>query len=291
LPSKTQFFSDLAQSVPLSAWRMHKESGHFNPDISEAFRDYRLDIEELYEADRPANPGRQGVLEHVLVVAARVDVMGQLLELSQEMRAKLRTAAILHDAGKYEERLVMLYAQRQGISEWDAYLQAGTRSVIAMNQLGLHKDVISIANAAGHTSIPTAREYLKCEQLTDTQKSWLALHYIDDITRGSASIQPASIHPQTSILENDLDRRMDMNRANPAYANLNKEGMHREGFAMPTFDAQQEVGHAVEQRLFAMITAEKLCSVAALKTLPVPAQLPEIIDQLVQSHFQLPAVS
>jgi hypothetical protein len=60
---------------------------------------------------------------------------------------------------------------------------------------------------------------------------------------------------------------------------------------MPTFDAQQEVGHAVEQRLFAMITAEKLCSVAALKTLPVPAQLPEIIDQLVQSHFQLPAVS
>lgn len=290
LPTKTQFFSDLAQSVPLTAWRMHKESGHFD---TPRMHHYRAELEQRYEADKPANPGRQGVLEHVLVVAARVHELGVIVDLSADMKKKLQTAAILHDAGKYEERLLMQHAKSESTSEWDAYDQAGARTWTNINNEGFDSDIVHISMAAGHTSIPEARYILSKENLSEADIAWLALHYVDDITRGSAPIDPAFINAETGYLENDLDKRMNMNRANSAYQNLNNEGVSRDGFNMPTFDAQQEVGHAVERRLFNMIGIERLRAIVAtilhsdesLEEMMQPVRLPEIIDRLVHSRF------
>lgn len=296
LPNKTEFFDHIAQSAPLSAWRMHKESGHFNTEKSARFKRYRKEIEEQYSADAPAKPGRQGVLEHVLVVAARTDELAQLLQMSDDMRQKLRAASILHDAGKYEERLMMLQAQQEGTSQWDAYDFAATRSWVNMRDTGLDEDIVEIAGAAGHATIPDAKFYMdELDHLTEKQLAWLALHYVDDFTRGSESVAPASLNTETGSPENDLDRRMEMNRKNPAYDALNQEGLKREGFHQLTFDVQQTVGHRVEQLLLNEIVSRYTLHSAiesvlrdgeSIDDLMGPVHLPEIIDRLVQSRYQ-----
>ncbi|RJR13510.1 hypothetical protein C4585_01920 [Candidatus Parcubacteria bacterium] len=251
---KGKFFSALALHVK-EALALHKKEGLW--ERKEGKRDWG------------------NVSEHCLVEIARVEEFAQLLGVSEQTRKKLVLAAALHD---YYKRREVEYARTNG-KNWAALDVAGEGSVAGMRETGFSEDVIEIVNSVGHTSLLKTQGLLKNkkEELNEHQLAYLVMHYVDDYTSGSNWADPLQQKEDGTIV-NAFDKRMEKNVQNKDYQIRNEEGRARFD-GRTTFDAQYEIGAAVEKRL-AEILSEKTGEVWD------PKLIPEKIDARIKERIR-----
>lgn len=212
------------------------------------------------------------VTEHCLVEVARVDIFTDKLNLPEDIRKDLNTAAALHDFFKKGEKEIIT---SEGLS-WDSFEKASEESTRQMREAGFNDRIVRLANSIGHGSLVETDSILKKESISSEDLAYLALHYVDDYTIGSDWANPVENIDDKQI--NDLDRRMDKNEANQRYARLNEEG--RTKFSgETTFEAQRRIGHLVEERLACFIAGN------SGQTLD-PKELPQFIDREIQSKIE-----
>lgn len=252
---KREFFSRLAVRVK-DAMKLHKEAGLW--DRKDGKRDWG------------------NVSEHCLVEVARADVMANWLGLTSETKDNLMMAAALHDFYKSHEMKKVKDAMASGESNWDAFEESSKESQSLMRAAGFSESVIHLAQSVGHGSFLETEEILKKDALSEDDRAFLALHYIDEYTRGSDWASPAETLEGGKKI-NELDRRVDKNESNVNYRRLDEEGRVRFG-GETTFQAQRRIGHDVEDRLAREV-------VSAGVSVEDSKDLPEMIDKEIHEKI------
>lgn len=216
----------------------------------------------------------RNVTEHCALEAARVGVLGDMLGLSPEICADLRTAAWLHDAGKRDE----IMSGKGSNDLFGSYVESETRSRERLVAAGYSSRVIRLAGSMGHTTLLETEELLGREALGEEDIAFLAIHYIDDMAVDNKSVTPAEVTPEGVVI-NDLDRRMKKNEVNPNYRHLHETG-RPEFRGEPAYRLQAEVGKRVEGRLFSYLQEREV------PDLPQQAGfLPEFIEEQLQKRI------
>lgn len=179
----------------------------------------------------PKKEGWGNISEHCVVEAAAAEVVADSLGLSEDLKRKLVQAALLHDYYKRRE-VEKARAAKNSATSFD---EAADESKRILLERGIDKDVVTIADSAGHTSLSAMQDLLqRSDELNDVEKLQMVFHYLDDITLN------------TDIVP--LDLRIDMLENNPKYVKLNESG--REIFnGRKMFDVQREVGQRIESWL------------------------------------------
>ena len=253
LNEKTKYFSRLAVEMR-EALKLHKRAG-------------------LLERNKDGKRDWGNVSEHCLVEVARVDVFGNMLNLPDDLKKDLRTAAALHDFFKKGEKEIVT---ANGFS-WNAFEAASAESMRQMREAGFSERVVRLAHSMGHDSLTETEHILKNESLSQDDIAYLVQHYVDDYTLGSEWATQAEITADKKHV-NAFDRRIDSTEPNPRYARLNEEGKARFG-GETTFDAQRRIGHAVEERLARLINESGGQSIH-------PKDLPQFVDEEVRKRIQ-----
>ena len=249
---KTKFFSTLGVQMR-DAFKLHKDIGLWKK--VEGKRDWG------------------NVSEHCLVEVARARVLATKLGLGEGAVHNLETAAALHDFYKAQEKRIVT---QSGLS-WESFDKAAEESDTHIRQAGFSEQVARLAGSVGHTSLNETERILAQPELTEDDLSFLVLHYIDDYSVGSDWVQESDVGAD-GVRRNNLDRRMDANDANKRYAVLNEEGRQHFG-GRTSFEAQRQIGKAVEQRL-AQLLSERTGE-------PVdPVELPELIDKTIKAQIE-----
>lgn len=212
------------------------------------------------------------VSEHCLVEAARVRALSEKFGLPETVSQSLLTAAGAHDFFKKSEKDIVT---REGL-RWDSFDAAAREAEQRLRDAKLSEETIRLVGSVGHTSLLETEGLLRKADLDDDDIAYLVMHYVDDYTVNAEWAQAAD---QTDAgARNDLDRRMDKNEANARYKLLDEEG--RTYFnGETTFQAQRRIGHAVEERLAAVLSersGEKID----------PKQLPQVIDADVRARIE-----
>lgn len=213
------------------------------------------------------------VSEHCLVEVARADVLADELNLPEDIKEDLKTAAALHDFFKKGEKEIVI----AGGLDWNSFEKASYESTHQMQEAGFSERIIHLANSIGHGSLLETESILKKENLSSEDVAYLVLHYIDDYTIGSDWVKPAG-KSLSGKYENDLERRMNNNENNSRYSLLNEEGKIQLG-GEKTFEAQRRIGHLVEQKLFSFLT-----QIGAKIT--DAKDLPQYIDQKIRNKIE-----
>ncbi len=212
------------------------------------------------------------VSEHCLVEVARVSVLADELELPDDIKSDLKIAAALHDFFKKGEKEIVT---AEGLT-WDSFERASEESSRQMKEAGFSERIIRLANSVGHGSLIETENILNQENLSPEDIAYLILHYVDDYTIGSEWAKEAEVLDDKNI--NDLDRRIEKNKANPRYSQLDEEG--RERFqGETTFEAQERIGHVVEKRLSSLLNERN-------RELSSPKELPQYIDQKIDNKIE-----
>lgn len=220
----------------------------------------------------------RNVSEHCLVVAARAQVMGQWVGLSEEVISKMLVGAALHDFSKKQEIEMAKRATAQNTSAWDAFEQVTHQAVKQLQDEGFDNEVIWLAQAAPYGSIKQTDEILRKENISELETAFLIIHYSDDISQGTEWVSPM-LEESDGTIVNQLDRRLRLGENNPKYAKLNEEG--RNYFqGETTFQTALRAGHQIEERLTALIEAREHVSFDS-------KQLPERIDNTLRERINL----
>lgn len=252
IDKKRQYFVGLGLRMR-EALRLHKKAG-------------------LWER-KDGNRDWGSVSEHCLVEVARVDILADKLNLPEDIRKNLNTAAALHDFFKKGEKEIVT---SEGLS-WDSFEKASEESTRQMREAGFNERIIRLANSIGHGSLVETESILNKESLSSEDVAYLVLHYVDDYTIGSDWANPIENIDDKQI--NDLDRRVDKNKANQRYARLNEEGRTKLS-GETAFEAQRRIGHLVEEKLATLIAvAENTDQIID------PKELPQFIDREIQSKI------
>lgn len=200
---KTNYWADRATGM-LSVMKLNRQTGLF-----------------------PKSEGWRNVVEHELVEAEAVDVLAEMLGLSNYERYRLRVAALLHDVFKRKE--IEEYAPR-GLEGFD---QNALDQADFLRRKGFHQDIIELTDAVAYGSLPTfleegGRFVPHFAEIPDPIK---IAHYVDDITRGSEVVT--------------LEQRMAGLRANQRYKETDERGRMMWG-GMSSIDAQEFVSSRIE---------------------------------------------
>ncbi|PIR49163.1 hypothetical protein COU80_00230 [Candidatus Peregrinibacteria bacterium CG10_big_fil_rev_8_21_14_0_10_55_24] len=230
----------------------------------------------LWKADNRDRHGFRNVTEHCLVEVPRCRVLAEHLRLPDAVRKKLDEAAILHDAWKQQEILLARQASEQGTSIWAAFARASEEFRAFLVEQHVDPDVIELTGGIGHLSLKTVESLLE-KHCTPLEEAMLILHYVDDISRNSDWVAPATIQSATQQKVNALDLRMDACKERPLYRQLDIEGNAHLGEG--TYAAVLRVGHAVEAKLSHLIRLK------SGKSIP-PVNLPEWIDTEVRTAIE-----
>lgn len=248
---KTSFFSNLAARTS-SAFKEHAREG-------------------LWARTAEGNRDWGNVSEHCLVEVARVGIIADLIGLSPAGKKDLQVAAGLHDLYKKQQKEIVT---QRGLS-FESFEFAAQESNRGLINAGFSEEIVGISGAVGHESLDDITTILEKDDLTETDKAKLAMHYVDDYTINANWVQNSEIKDGTKY--NDLDRRMDANEGNERYKVLNEEG--RKHFNGETaYQAQRRVGHLVEQRLASLIQE-------ATGTEVDPPDLPMLVDEEIKSRI------
>ncbi|SRR5258706_762644 len=222
------------------------------------------------------------VSEHCLVEVARASVLSDALGLPQRTKEGLMRAAALHDFYKKREREIL---EARGLS-WEAYDESEKEAKAKLKDAHFSRRVNSLAaGSTGHSSLMETEKLLAKKKLIPDEVAFLAMHYIDDYTVNAEWVTPAK-EASNGKTTNDLDTRMERNRANQRYKNINEEGLVHIGER--AYDAQQRIGHLVEERLTSLIQANTGKQID-------PIRLPEFIDEgvknAISNYPQVPVFS
>ena len=197
----------------------------------------KIHKERLWEKTQDNKRDWWNVSEHCLVVAARCVAIAEKIGLSQETITHLEKAALVHDALKKVEKETV-----EGNPTWEKFRLAWKREDQILWEYDISQEVQAIRWGSGHESLRKTQEILdksKKWPISDSEKAFLILHYVDDYTVNDTWVVPG---------DDQLQKRVDFNRANPRYKQLDEEG--REYFdGDTTFDVQLQVGRRVEDWL------------------------------------------
>ncbi len=204
---------------------------------------------------------------HCLLATARVEVIGKLLKLDDELIHDMMVAATLHDFGKKLEKEIVTIAG----PTWKAFEYANSISTLALKNAGFSQRIIRIASASGHGSLIETVEIVTSIEPSDEDLACLIFHYVDDYTINDKPVTPFSDG------KNDFTRRMENNVANKRYKILDEEGrIHFSGAS--TFEAQERIGRRVQEKLtFLMIEAEG--------DMIAPNYLPEYVEEILNNEI------
>lgn len=219
-PEKSRYFSKLAQRNIKSA-RM-------------------LWAGEVLGKNRQGLNVWRNVSEHSLVDAAGCSVLGKALGLPEESIRLLESAALLHDwdkkfqsngLRKIDQQLEKgeITEQDRGRLKQELFEESERHNEEGMREAGIKEDIIKLATADGHGSLPRMME----PSCTLEEK---ILHYVGSITNNDQIVP--------------LDQRMDRLEIDPKYLAMNEYGRNYSWTNGRTFyEVQSEVGHQIEAEL------------------------------------------
>jgi phage terminase small subunit len=238
---------------------------------------------KLWEKDEEGKDWAN-VTEHCLLEAARGEALAELLGLSPEMRANLAAAGAVHDFNKKEEMRFTREDIAAGGTGRGKVIEMEAASEAILKKAGIPPLVVSLAEHVSgdpkHTFF--MRELLDKQELSEEDIAHLAMHYIDNYTKGSAWAEPAAEEGGMEI--NDIDRRNRMNAKNPAYAAMDKESKilndaHPFFKGMTRFEGAAAINHAIEKRFAELITARGGPPIR-------PIDLPEAVDLRIKEKIK-----
>ena len=212
------------------------------------------------------------VMKHCLVEAARVQVFAELLYFEPTLTKELMMAAMLHDFYKKNEYALVL---EEGCT-WESFAKADDQAQKLL-EFYYPERIVSIARNVGHTSLGATENLLQLWRGGDTGDrtlAHLALHYVDDYTRGAGWVEPFLND------ENEIDWRMQRNAENPTYAQLNEDGRSRFN-GKTTFEFQLEIAKEVEQVLF-----HELRKRGRAGDLHSPLHIPQYVDEKIRKKIE-----
>lgn len=167
------------------------------------------------------------VTQHCLVVAARTEELSEKLWLSDSITESLMQASIFHDVGKKIEKEIVT----EKWLDWNAFDIAWEKQTEILKEKGYNEDVIYLSWSAGHAALEEVRRILwKWENISQREKAFLILHYIDNYTVWDTEFEDGT---------NPLKKRIQNNKNNDRYKVLDNDGIDR--FDQTTFDEQLEV--------------------------------------------------
>lgn len=229
------------------------------------------------------DPSWKNVVGHCFLETARVEVLAELLKLPAPLARDLALAAAVHDFYKREEVAAIQKDLEAGGTGFEASVQASREASAILLGEGFPKRVVEFLElVGGYPEVLAAiHERTLKTDLSDEEIATLAIHYIDDITRGDLWAAPAERRDGLCI--NELDRREAKNNANPNYHKIRQE-TEKKLAAYPFaagkngFRVMTEVSHAIERRLTPLIEAR-----SAVKIDPI--DLPEYIDTVLKTRI------
>lgn len=251
--------------------------------FKDAFRVHKLD--RLWERNAKGVKDWRNVSEHCLVEAMRVQVIADMVGLSSREADELRMAAALHDANKRLEIEAMKGAEAKGESSLAASVEVDAKKAKQLRESGFGERVARIAGLGGVSpnELFIAQDILNREDLTGEDIACLIMHYVDGYTRGSDWVESVGQDAQGRP-QNDVDRRIEKNRNNPAYRRIQVE--QTAGLVgHPTLGGKDinaaagQVLHGIERRLCDIIKAR------TGKEIP-PLTLPEVVDQEIKRKIE-----
>lgn len=167
----------------------------------------------------PKSEGWRNVVEHELIEAEAVDVLGEKLGLSDEERKNLRTAALLHDVFKRKE------IERARVRGPSAFEEVAEEEKEWIKSLGYSSEIVELV---GSVALPSFRDFNeKFDTISTTRK---IIHYVDDITLSSDIVT--------------LEKRVSYVVDNPEYKELNESG--KAVFGRLYTDVQLEISKRIE---------------------------------------------
>lgn len=250
---KQEYFTKLGLQVR-SALALHKAAG-------------------LWQKDNEGEKGWRNVTEHCLVEAARTRTLATMLGLKEGVSKNLMSAAALHDFFKKGQKEITITG---GLNR-AAFAEATRQADRVMHNAEIPEEVTRLVDAVGDESLLETKKILEKDELSEDDIAFLIMHYVDDYTIGSDWAGSSEAKDAKEI--NDLDRRMDINEANPRYQKLNEEG--RAIFGGETaYQAERRIGHLVEEKLADLM---KKGGDGAVD----PIKLPEVIDQKIKEEIDL----
>lgn len=262
---------------------------NFDTQKKEYFFNLGLKVKKAFQVHKQAGlwekkDGKRdwgNVTEHCLVEVARVEVLSDMLGISDVAKQELMIGAALHDVNKKNEKTKMVNAANSGESVWDAYHQAAIESNALLQAASFNEREIKYAGSPGPESLKDIQDILEKENLEETDIAFLVIHYVDDITKDSDWIEP--VNPdENGQLRTTLDVRLDESKiASNHYAKFNQEG--RAHFKNRTvWQEELRVGHLVENRLAQEISNRSNSSI-------VPHNIPQLIDGKIKEKIALVA--
>lgn len=169
----------------------------------------------------PKFEGWRNVVEHELVEAEVVDVLGEKLGLSTQERRRLRQAALLHDVFKKDS---IRAGQEKGP---DGFEESAMHQSEFLKSRGVPEDVIELTESVAHAST-----HRFTGNLDDAPLPQQIIYYADTITSGSQIVS--------------LEERIGKLNRDPRYHEVNERG--RAVFDGATyFDVMLEVGKRIEE--------------------------------------------
>ncbi len=229
------------------------------------------------------------VTEHCLVQVARVETLGRLMGLPEELIADMRMGAVLHDFSKKQEIEATREADREGRSPLAAVKEKQVISEALMREKGISNRIIYLANSTGGytPALIETKRILEKEELTDEDLAYLICHYADDLSIGSDWIVPNRVSRVdiTGKRVNIIDDRAEENKAKSTYFTIGKEIREELSVRCPEFtgmdhhDVMAVLSHQIERILSQTIVQRTGKAIDPLK-------IPELVDEGIRQKIE-----
>jgi hypothetical protein len=261
--AQTLFFIEQAIKKAPDAFRLHIAWGVWDP------------IAGLGPDSGSESTGGEwnNVTEHCLIAMSRGEVLADMLGFPTSLKVKLMNALALHDISKPEE---VIHAKKFGIT-WDSYEEVVKNIDIKLREAGFDEETVHLSGAMGHPSLQETESLLQKTEYSTYDLAYFVAHYCDDISVKAGWCEPAVTFDGKKI--NQLDRRMERNINNRNITQLGEEGRSRLN-GRNTFEAQREIGHAVEAVLTAELEKKGI-------TLDGSFELPELVDNELKTKIEI----
>ncbi len=227
-----------------------------------------------WTVDISGKPDRfRNVVEHELVEAEVVDVLGELMGCSSEQRQMLRSAAMMHDIWKRHQREAIDQAPQE--EKEKAQDQAFANQEQFLRTKRIPEEIIRLTASVGHTSLlkfvkdPKAHPFQLQESVTLLMQ---IINYADLITL------------ESNITTID-ERIAAVNNRKKPYPEKGKGG---DIFAGRTYsEAAQEVGHIIERNFVSsLIQRGEIWPEWIDKLRENPSELPFFIRDVIDKRIE-----
>lgn len=196
--------------------------------------------------------------EHMFVVTARAQILGELLGLSPKVQRNLTLAAGMHDAYKAVERAITGPLEHS----YQSFRIAEAAEHASLKEAGVLDELVTLQNAAGH-DWDTAIELINQRDIMDEGWAWLILYVVDMYSRGT--------NPATTIRERlATDRKV--------YTLFDETAREFTPSGEGGFDAMERTGNAALAKIAQEISRRLGITIAA-------EELPLFIDKELQKRI------